>query len=197
MPNLKYLRPLLPYAKLDLRPIVLLMLTSAAWAQTPNTLTVTDVLRQQQTALTPPVLKIARAKTTVSLDAVYGVNDQLKFDVRINGIAKAGQIIGNTVKGSAGSCTIASYNASSQCLQLTQDSRSEICPAEACWTGVRSPITPLPSTSHTVIPAISNLLPPPSPIARPASGGVMSIAPVAIPVIPAASSAAKAPGGNP
>lgn len=173
MPNLKYLR---------LLPMALTMATIAAWAQAPVTLTVTEVLKQQQAALIPPpVLKVERVKTAVTLDAVYGLSDQLRFDVTIDGVTRNGLAIGDAVKGFTGSCTVLNYSAASQCLQLGQASRSEICPAKACWTGVRPSAKLL---SSTAIPAISGLQPlPPLPLqaaqpTRSAQGGVISIAPV-------------------
>jgi hypothetical protein len=166
MPNLKHLR---------LSPIALAMFTIAAWAQAPATLTVNDVLKQQQAAQTPPTLKMERAKTKVTLDAVYGQSDHLKFDVTINGLPRAGQSIGDIVNGPTGSCNIVSYSSASQCLQLSQASRAEICPVKACWTGVR------PSETAAAIPAISGFqFPPPLPqqSSRSMQGGVISIAPV-------------------
>lgn len=161
MPNLNYLH---------LLPMTLAVVSATTWAQAPASLTVSDVLRQQQAALSPtPVLKIERAKTTrITLDAVYGLSDQLKFDLNINGLAKDGLAIGDTVKGGTGSCKLVSYSAASQCLQLSQGTRAETCPPQACWTGVRASAIlmppPLPATAPatapaTVIPAISSLPP--------------------------------------
>lgn len=159
----------------------------AALAQpSAATVTVGEVLRlQQQDPAKVQQPKVERTKATASLEAIYGNEQGLHFDVSLMGQASTALKIGDLVKWGASSCRIKSYEASKRCIALTPGSGPIICPSQACWTGVPTPtasamgvpqalsqslsqalsqVSPPGSISPVVVPAVSPAAPIPLPI---------------------------------
>jgi hypothetical protein len=145
------------------------------------TVTVGEVLRlQQQDPAKAQQPKVERAKAFASLDAIYGNEQGLHFDVSLMGQASTGLKIGDLVKWGASSCRIKSYEPSQRCIALVPGSGSIICQPKACWTGVPMP-TPTPiatgvpqatpqALTQSLSQALSQVSPPgsPSPVLVPA-----------------------------
>lgn len=117
------------------------------------TVTVGQVLRlQQQDTTKAPQPKVERPKATASLDAIYGNEQALRFDISLMDQKSTGLKIGDLARWAASSCKIESYQASNRCVTFSQGSGPAICPRQACWPGVPMPVTPAIGATPTLVP---------------------------------------------
>jgi hypothetical protein len=80
-----------------------------------------------------------RPKASVHLNAIYGLSDDLRVSVYLNGLQQEGQV-GRVLKSGATSCRITRIELPARCIGLAQASRGgDMCPAMACWTGESLP----------------------------------------------------------